>query len=71
MTVVGKSLGSRNAVKSPSTWFGRMIVFVVVLLVLRFFFRWNISIVGSVLVTLLVYLVLAAFESRGHDEESG
>lgn len=55
----------------PSTWIGRLFVFVVVLLVLRFFFRWNVSIVGSVLVTILVYLVLAVFESRSQGRSTG
>jgi membrane protein implicated in regulation of membrane protease activity len=58
-------------VNPPSTWIGRLFVFVVVLLVLRFFFRWNISIVGSLLVTVLVYVVLTAFESRRRNEERG
>lgn len=48
----------------PTSWFGRLLVFVVVLVGLRVFFRWNISIVGSVLVTLLVYVVMAMFESK-------
>lgn len=48
----------------PTSWFGRLLVFVLILVALRFFFRWNISIVGSLLVTLLVYMVLAMFESR-------
>lgn len=47
----------------PTTWFGRLLIFVLVLVALRIFFRWNISIVGSVLVTLLVYAILAMFES--------
>jgi membrane protein implicated in regulation of membrane protease activity len=58
-------------VNPPSTWIGRLFVFVVVLLVLRFFFRWNVSIVGSLLVTVLVYVVLTAFESRRRNEERG
>lgn len=48
----------------PSTFFGRMVVFVVVLLGLRIFFRWNISIVGSVLLTLLLYYVFRFLDSR-------
>lgn len=53
----------------PTSWFGRLLVFVLVLLALRIFFRWNISIVGSVAVTLVVYLIMAMFESRGSPEE--
>lgn len=53
----------------PTSWFGRLLVFVLVLLALRIFFRWNISIVGSVAVTLVVYLIMAMFESRGRPEE--
>lgn len=49
----------------PTSWFGRLVVFVLVLVGLRVFFRWNISIVGSVLVTLLVYAIFSMFESRG------
>lgn len=48
----------------PTTWFGRLLVFVLVLLALRIFFRWNISIVGSVVVTLLVYAIMTMLESR-------
>lgn len=48
----------------PTSWFGRLLVFVLVLVGLRVFFRWNISIIGSVLVTLLVYVVMAMLESR-------
>lgn len=50
--------------KMPGSWFGRLLVFVLVLVALRIFFRWNISIVGSLLVTLLVYVVMAMLESR-------
>lgn len=42
----------------PNTWFGRFAVFVGVLLVLRIFFRWNISILGSIAVTLVVYGII-------------
>jgi hypothetical protein len=53
----------------PTSWFGRFLVFVIVLVGLRVFFRWNISIVGSVLVTLLVYVILSMFESRRRTED--
>ena len=53
----------------PTSWFGRLLVFVIVLVGLRVFFRWNISIVGSLLVTLLVYVILSMFESRGRTED--
>lgn len=45
-----------------SSWFVRLAVFVVILVILDRFFTWNISIVGSVLVTLLVWAVLQALE---------
>lgn len=47
----------------PRSWFGRLLVFVLVLLALRIFFRWNISIVGSLAVTLVVYLIMAMLEA--------
>ena len=46
-----------------SSWFVRLAVFVVILVVLDRFFSWNISIIGSLLVTALVYLALRALES--------
>jgi hypothetical protein len=48
-----------------TSWFGRLLVFVLVLVALRLFFHWNISIVGSLVVTLIVYLIMSAFESGG------
>lgn len=54
----------------PESWFGRLLVFVLVLVGLRIFFRWNISIVGSVVVTLLVYAVMALLEST-REKHSG
>lgn len=48
----------------PSTFFGRMAVFVLILVGLRILFRWNISIIGSVALTLLVALVFSYLESR-------
>lgn len=48
----------------PSTFFGRMVVFVLVLLALRLFFRWNISIVGSVLLTLGITYGFHYFDSK-------
>jgi len=53
----------------PTSWFGRLLVFVLVLVALRIFFRWNISIVGSVLVTLLVYGVMAMFDSGNRSDQ--
>lgn len=43
-----------------NTWFGRFLIFVAVLVALRLFFRWNISIMGSILVTLIVYVIASA-----------
>lgn len=48
----------------PKTWFGHIAVFVLVLVALRVFFRWNISIVGSLLATLLVYAVFSFLDRR-------
>jgi membrane protein implicated in regulation of membrane protease activity len=53
-----------------TSWFGRLLVFVLVLVALRLFFHWNISIVGSLVVTLIVYLIMSAFESGG-EKRSG
>jgi hypothetical protein len=58
------------AVFDTQNWFSRLLVFVLVLVALRIFFRWNISIVGSVLVTLLVIVVMGMFESRRHSRGS-
>ncbi len=44
------------------TWFTRLAVFVVVLLVLDRFFSWNISILGSLLATAIVYLIMRTLE---------
>lgn len=48
----------------PSTFFGRMVIFVLILVGLRIFFRWNISIVGSVLLTVLLHYVFGYIDSR-------
>lgn len=53
-----------------STWFTRLLVFVVILVILDRFLAWNISIVGSLVVTLLVYIVMQAWERRGSQEDS-
>ena len=53
----------------PSTWFGRLGLFVLVLVGLRIFFKWNISIVGSVGVTLLVYAIARVFQSSGMEKD--
>ena len=53
----------------PSTWFSRLGLFVLVLVGLRIFFKWNISIVGSVGVTLLVYALALVFQSRGMETD--
>lgn len=44
--------------------FGRLAVFVLVLLVLKFFFGWNISIIGSVVFTLIFGLIFALIDRR-------
>lgn len=47
-----------------SSWFQRLAVFVVVLVVLDRFLAWNISIIGSLLATFLVYAIMRALETR-------
>lgn len=54
----------------PSTFFGRMVMFVLILVGLRIFFRWNISIIGSVLLTVLLYYVFGYIESREDQRKS-
>lgn len=54
----------------PTTFFGRMVVFVLVLLALRLFFRWNISIVGSVLLTLAITYGFRYFDSKREEGET-
>lgn len=44
--------------------FGRLAVFVLVLLVLKFFFGWNISIIGSVVLTIILSLVFSLINRR-------
>ena len=46
------------------SWFGSLAVFVLVLVVLKFFFGWNISIIGSVVLTIILSLVFALFNRR-------
>ena len=46
------------------TWFTRVAVFVLVLVVLDRFFTWNISIIGSLMATLLVYMIMRALEKN-------
>lgn len=53
----------------PTTFFGRMVVFVLVLLALRLFFRWNISIIGSVLLTLALSYGFRYFDSKSQKAE--
>ena len=44
--------------------FGRLAVFVLVLLVLKFFFGWNISIIGSLVLTIGLSLVFGMMNRR-------
>ena len=46
------------------SWFGSLVVFVLVLVVLKFFFGWNISIIGSVVLTILLSLVFSLINRR-------
>jgi hypothetical protein len=41
------------------TWLRNLAVFVLVLAVLKFFFGWNISIIGSVVLTLILSVVFS------------
>ena len=46
------------------SWLGSLAVFVLVLAGLKFFFGWNISIIGSVVLTIILSLVFALFNRR-------
>ena len=46
------------------SWFGGLAVFVLVLVVLKFFFGWNISIIGSVVLTIILSLVFSLINRR-------
>lgn len=54
----------------PTTWFGRLVVFALVLVGLKVFFRWNISIIGSLVLTVLLYFVFQLFEKRGDTRDT-
>lgn len=61
--------GQPNGAYAPagmdsSSWFQRLAVFVVVLVVLDRFLAWNVSIIGSLLATFLVYAIMRALETR-------
>ena len=45
-------------------WLANLAVFVVVLAVLKFFFGWNISIIGSVVLTLIFGVISALINRR-------
>lgn len=47
-----------------------MVVFVLVLMALRIFFHWNISIIGSVLLTLAFTYGFRYFDSKREEAES-
>lgn len=44
--------------------FGRLAIFVLVLLVLKFFFGWNISIIGSLVLTVGLSLLFGMMNRR-------
>ena len=46
------------------SWFGSLAVFVLVLVVLKFFFGWNISIIGSLVFSVIFGLISALFTRR-------
>ena len=39
-------------------------IFVLVLVVMKVFFRWNVSIVGSIVLTIIVWAVISAVNRR-------
>lgn len=45
-------------------WLANLAIFVLVLAVLKFFFGWPISIVGSVVLTIILSVVFALFNRR-------
>ena len=45
-------------------WLGSLAIFVLVLAILKFFFGWNISIIGSVVLTLILSLVFGLLNRR-------
>jgi len=46
------------------SWFGSLAIFVLVLVVLKFFFGWNISIIGSVVLTIILSVVFSLLNRR-------
>jgi len=46
------------------SWLGSLAVFMLVLVVLKFFFGWNISIIGSVVLTVILSGVFALLNRR-------
>ncbi|MGI9643291.1 MAG: hypothetical protein ACR2N9_10955 [Acidimicrobiia bacterium] len=46
------------------SWLGSLAIFVLVLAVLKFFFGWNISIIGSVVLTVILSGVFALINRR-------
>lgn len=45
-------------------WLANLAIFVLVLAVLKFFFGWNISIIGSVVITVILSLVFTLLNRR-------
>ena len=45
-------------------WLGNLAVFVLVLAVMKYFFGWNVSIIGSVVLTLILSVVMTLFNRR-------
>ena len=46
------------------SWLGSLAIFVLVLAVLKFFFGWNISIIGSVVFTIIFGVIFALIDRR-------
>jgi hypothetical protein len=46
------------------SWFGSVAIFVLVLVVLKVFFGWNISIIGSVVLTIILSVIFSALNRR-------
>lgn len=45
-------------------WLRNLAVFVLVLAVMKYFFGWNVSIIGSVVFTLILSVVMTLFNRR-------
>ena len=60
-SMIGLSLGWESDVLR---WLSHLVVFVLVLAVMKFFFGWNISIIGSVVLTIIFSVVFSLINRR-------